>query len=179
MRPSARRVVTLLVAVCAVVAAGCSNGSTSSSENPTNATSAPPESSTQVPGSVPSFLPETLDHNDYVERVKQICTTPELGGDIGGEVNVTSASEDVDAAYGAIETRLDLMRQMPVPDADQQAWAAVENAYDRYLTALSDLSDARSVDDSTQSEQLATELDGLRSDVESAVDALGIDDCTV
>jgi hypothetical protein len=128
---------------------------------------------------VPSFLPETLGHGEFVARVTQICTTPELGGDIGARVNATSAPDDVDAAYGAIETRFDLMRQMPVPDADQQTWAAVERAYDRYLTALTDLSDARAADDSTQSEQLVADLDGLRGEVENAVDALGINDCTV
>ena len=44
---------------------------------------------------------------------------------------------------GAVETRLDLMRQMTVPDEDQPTWAAVERAYDRYLSTLNDLSDAR------------------------------------
>ncbi len=122
----------------------------------------PPESGTPVPGSVPSFLPETFDHNDYVERVKQICTTPELGGDIGGEVNATSPPRTSTPHTGRSRRDSILMRQMPAPDDDQQMWSEVEHTYDRFLTSLSDLSDARAADDSTQSEQLESDLDSRR-----------------
>ena len=177
MRSSSRGVAAVLLVLGAIVGTGCSSGSDSSS--PTSTANTPTESSTEVPGSVPSFLPETLDHGQFVDRLTQICTTPELGGDIGGAVNATTAPEDVDVVSGAVETRLDLMRQMTVPDADQPTWAAVERAYDRYLSALTDLSDARAADDTTQSEQIAAEVDGLRREIQSAVDALGSSDCTV
>jgi hypothetical protein len=175
-----RRVAAVVLLVVVVVSAGCSrDADTSDATSAPTESAAPTASSPRVTGSVPSFLPESLDHNGYVARLRQICTDPGLGGDIGIKVTATSSAEEVDATYGAIETRLDLMRQMPPPDDDQQLWSEVEDTYDRFLTTMSELSDARAADDSARSEQLESDLEWLREDVGHNVAVLDIANCGV
>lgn len=179
-RSTSGPVVAVVLAIGVFVAGACSSGSSGSTgSSATPGSNGPAATATDVPGSVPSFLSESLDHDGFVARLQQICTTPALGGDIGGQVDDTSSSDDVDAVVDAVETRLELMHEMPVPDADQQAWSAVEQAYDRYLTTMTDLSDARVAEDDARSQQFAAQLDDLRNQVQSAVDALGIGDCKV
>lgn len=167
---------TLLLVLA--LAVSCSSGSGDESAATTSA-SETTTSLANLDATVPSFVPDELDHAGLVARLDEICTTAEEGGDIGPAVDASSSADDVDAAWNGVETRLDLMRQMPVPDEDQAAWDSVERAYDEYLTALSDLSDARSADDEAAAQSAESELEALRADVAGAVAALGATSCTV
>jgi hypothetical protein len=162
--------VLALAVACSSGSGGDGDATTSTSETTT---------SLATTESAPPFIPDELDHAGLVARLDEICSTSGQGGDLGPAVDASSSVDDVDEAADGVETRLDLMRQLPVPDDDQAAWAAVERAYDEYLTALGDLSDARSAGDDAEASRLAAELDGLRSNVGTAVEALGATSCTV
>lgn len=165
----------VVAALVLALAAGCSSGSDDGGRAATSSSTA----STVTDETVPSFVPEALDYAGFVARLQEICTDAEQGGDVGPAVAADSSVDDVDAASDAVEARLDLMRQMPVPDEDEAPWTAVEQAYDQYLTTLSELSDARASQDDAESARSAAELEADRSAVTAAVSALGATSCVV
>jgi hypothetical protein len=162
------RWIAAALAMCMVVTGGCSDDTASTEDTTTTSTTTvePP------PPPVP-----TLDHAGYIQRLDEICTSPELGGTVGVPVDETSSVAEIDAQVSALGDRLDLMREPEVPADDEDAFDAVELAYDRVLATMSELSTAVESADTALAEELATELDGLRDEVNDAVAAAGVDAC--
>jgi hypothetical protein len=126
-----------------------------------------------------TLLPETLDAAGQRSFLLRVCTDPDQGGAIGDPVDDSSTVEEIDAQYDAIETRLELMREVPVPSGEEAAFDEVVQAYDRVLTALDELSTAVADDDTQGAVLVASALEGLRDDVEQLAADYGIDDCSL
>jgi hypothetical protein len=124
-------------------------------------------------------FPEQLDRPGYLAGLNAVCTTPEMGGDIGEPVGASSSVDDVDRRYDAIETRLELMRELPVPAGEEDDVDRIVQAYDRVLTALDELSTAIADDDSQSAILVETALDGLRATANELTTAYGVGDCAL
>lgn len=126
-----------------------------------------------------TILPETLDAAGHRSFLLRVCTDPAQGGAIGDPVDGTSTVDEIDAQYDAIETRLELMREVPVPSGDEAAFDELVQAHDRVLTALDELSTAVDDDDTQGAVLVASALDGLRDDVRQLATDYGIDACAL
>jgi hypothetical protein len=124
-----------------------------------------------------TLLPESLDAAGHRSFLVEVCTDADRGGAVGDPVGGSSTVEEIDAQYDQIETRLDLMRELPVPSGEEAAFDEVVQAYDRVLTALDELSTAVADDDTQGAVLVVSALDGLRADVNQLVADYGIDDC--
>jgi hypothetical protein len=167
---SGRAIGAAAIATCiALAAGGCADDPIATDDTTTTTTVV------ELP---PAPVP-TLDHAAYILRLNEVCTSPQFGGAIDVPVDATSSVDEIDAQVSALGDRLDSMREPGVPASDEDAFDAVELAYDRALATMTELSEAVDAGDTALVEALATDLDRLRAEVNDAVAALGVDACAV
>lgn len=156
-----------LVLVAVLVVPSCSDGD---------------EADDQVGGvaaTISAGIPESLDRTGYVAIANQICAEPVPGDELGDSVDSESSVEQIDDHYDVIERRFDQLRALPVPEGDEGPLDEIEQAHDRVLTALDELSTAVDSGDTQAAVVIASALDGLRSQVNELMSSYGIGSCTL
>jgi hypothetical protein len=121
----------------------------------------------------------SLDRGGFVDAANRICSDPELGGDVGEPVGSNSSVEQIDAQAGAIDGRVRLLQELPVPDGDAEVLARIERSYERVLTALDALRSAVEDDDGQAAVIVASALDGLRAETNRLAADYGIEACAI
>lgn len=121
-------------------------------------------------------LGESLDRPAYVGAAATLCSDGDMGA-VGEPVGASSTEEEIDSYRDAVETRLDLLQQLPVPAGDEATVDELVAGYDRVVLALDELGTAVADGDGQAAVLVAAALDGLRAEVADLASAYGIDAC--